>query len=402
MTADVTALRSAAARLEAAQAELERCARRLRSIATTLAQQWKGDAAGTALQELEGLAQQARVVAAAHAQATDVLRSCAYAVEEAQATLAQAAAFEVQDVERRERAAARGALVGPYDDAGLLRHAQALREDAQAQADRACSRAAAELRALAQRDAPGLSARDQLVGIGRGAYDAVRGSVDLVHGLLRDPRGTAGGVVEGLDHARSHPREAAVAATGWDVLQQGRYGEWAGGFLPDLLTAVFSGGAVPAGRRAADLGRRLSDLEQRERAVPARSPVPGGRVSPRPGAVMTPRYPKTIRAFSPERQRHVLVGDPPPKTGGGHAFGAGRGKSEFPESWTHELIVRRVMDTAMRPMSSRDQDGRPNLLAYAEHDGVCVQVAVSPKGKVVTGYPVTGEVAAAGCGRRSA
>lgn len=400
MRADVGALRSAAADLDSAQVQLERTARLLRHVTATLAQQWQGDAADAALQELDVLVRQALQRAGEHAQAASVLRSCAHALGDAQATAAKADALEAQDAERRERAAARGSFVGPYDDAGLLRYARSLRSAAHEQADAACARAAAELHELARQDR-GLSTADQLVGVGTGAVDAARGTADLVVGLLRDPRGTAGGVVEGLDHARRHPRDAAVAATGWDVLQQGRYGEWAGGFVPDLLTGVLSGGAVPAGRRVADLGRQLSDLEQRERSVPQRRPVPGGPVRPQPGAVMTRRYPKVIRPLSVERQRHLLEGDPPPKTGGGHKPGAGRGKSEFPYGWSDEVIVRRVMETAMRPLSSRDQQDRRTMLAYGEHAGVCVQVVVDPKGKVVTGYPVTGAVAAAGCGRRA-
>lgn len=407
MTVDVAALRGTASRLEAAQQQLEQAARRLRGAAAALAQRWKGDAADAALRQLEELARQSLRMAAAHAHAAAVLTSCARAVEEAQAAWQHARALEEQEVERRARLAARGAFVGPHDDTGLRRYAQTLAADAQVRGEGACARAAAELWELARAERPGLSASDQLAGVGRGALDAMRGSVDLVAGLLQDPRGTANGVLAGVAYGVRHPRKAVAAATGWEVLEQGRYGEWAGALLPDLLTGAVTGGAVPGARRTAGLGRQLTDLagdtgRPDRRPVPFRTPVPGGPVRPRPGAVMTPSYPRVIRPFSPERQGHVLEGDPPPRTGGGHKFGANRGKSEFPEGWTDDVIVRRVMETALQPLSTRDQTGRRNLLAYGEYDGICVQVAVHPKGTVVTGYPVTGQVAAAGCGRGAA
>ncbi len=403
MTADVVALRAAAARLDAAQVELERTGRRLHGIARALDAQWRGTAAGAAAQELQGLVGRAALLAGGHAEAAAVLRTCAHALEDAQATLAKAELLEQQDAQRRRSATARGAFAGPYDDTGLLRYANSLRRAAHAQHDAACARAATALQELARPPASGLSGADQLAGVGTGAVDAVRGTADLLLGLLHDPRGTAGGVVEGLDHARSHPRDAAVAATGWDVLQQGRYGEWAGAFVPDLLTSVLSGGAVPAGRRAAKLAEDLreladdADLPRRGPQAPPGRVGAGGPVLPRPGAVLHPRYPRRILDLSSERRTHITVGDPPPRTGGGHSFGAGRGKSEFPQGWSDDDIIRRVMDTARHPQTTAEQPTRPTLLAHAEHDGVCVRVVVDPGGEVVTAHPVTGAKAAAGC-----
>lgn len=410
-------MRLAAARLEATGGRWQLAARRLRAAAATLARQWRGEAADEALRQLEGLARAAVGIAAAHDQAATVLAACARAVEEAQATWQRAAALEAQDLQRRaerDRAAARGAFVSPYDldGSGLRRHAREVAAQAHTHASQACARAAAQLHALTAQAAPDrdvLTAADQAAGVGRGAVDALRGTADLLR-TLSDPRvwpGAAQGLVDGLAYAAGHPREALAATTGWDLLQDGRYGEWAGGLVPDLLTGVLSGGAVPAGRRAAESGRRLAELAddvddrrgRDDRGAARRPPVPGGPVRPLPGAVMTPRYPKVIRTLTGERQGHILVGDPPPRTGGGHASGAGRGKSEFPQRWSHDDIVRRVMDTATRPRTTVDQADRPTMLAHAEHDGVCVRVVVDPGGGVVTAYPVRGKQAAAGCPR---
>ena len=45
----------------------------------------------------------------------------------------------------------------------------------------------------------------------------------------------------------------------------------------------------------------------------------------------------------PNRQRHILEGD---ETGGGHKFGAGKNKPEFPQSWSDEQILNNGADIA--------------------------------------------------------
>jgi Bacterial EndoU nuclease len=48
---------------------------------------------------------------------------------------------------------------------------------------------------------------------------------------------------------------------------------------------------------------------------------------------------------TPARRLHILEGDPPPSTHGGHRFGTGRsGKTEFPAWWTDERIIGRISD----------------------------------------------------------
>jgi hypothetical protein len=364
-------------------------------------------------------------VAAAHEEAAAALRACAAAGEQAQASWRLAESLERQDAaERAARvsAALAGVFVVPYevDGSPLRRQARRLAADSHAQADAAHGQAAAALRALAAAgtddarltdDAP-LSAAQQATGLGRGAVDAVWGAATTLAGfslprLVADPEGWGEAwqdVGEGIVYAAEHPGEAGRALVGWDLLSSGRYGEWAGGFLPDLVGGALSGGALPAGRRATDLSRQLrelsddvDDLERLDGRSAPKHVDAGGPVQPRPGASLPGRYPRFIADLAPERRRHILVGDPPPRTGGGHRFGAGRGKSEFPESWSDDDIVERVMQTAMQPQTARQQPDRPTLVAHAEHAGICVRAVVDRGGRIVTAHPLKGRQAAAGC-----
>ncbi len=91
--------------------------------------------------------------------------------------------------------------------------------------------------------------------------------------------------------------------------------------------------------------------------------------------------------IDPARQTHILRGDPN-GSGGGHAFGAGRGKSEFPQSWSDNDILRNTADIATDPNTKwiRQRNGR----YYGEgiRDGVRTGVVLnSSKSKVITSYP---------------
>lgn len=425
---DAAALRALAAQVEEGGQRQEAAARRLGAAAARLLHRWRGTAARAAGEAIDRLLLRAADTASAHAAAAEVLRICAARVEEAQALWGRAQSAEQRDAAdraARARAAARGAFVGPFDvdDSPLRRHARQLAAEAAALGAAARAHAAEELHVLASAAPTGparprrLDLGDHLSDAASAAGDATWGAVVTAAGLtlprlLADPDGWTDqvlGTYAGARYAVEHPGEAARAMTGWDLLADGRYGAWVGGLAPDLLAGAVSAGSVPAARRGADASRQLAHLAEDagprarpvDRFAVLRPPVPGGPVRPRPGALMTGRYPRAIRPLTGERQRHILIGDPPPSTKGGHASGAGRKKSEFPPSWTHDDIIRRVMETATRPYSTADQPDRPNLLAHAEHDGVCVRVAVDPDGRVVTGYPISGKAADRSCGGRS-
>ncbi|MCA1712730.1 MAG: EndoU domain-containing protein [Actinobacteria bacterium] len=99
-------------------------------------------------------------------------------------------------------------------------------------------------------------------------------------------------------------------------------------------------------------------------------------------------FPRHIADLRPDRRRHILDGDGPNK-GGGHRPGVGKaGKTEFPADWTDDDIIRRVMQTAMRPDRVEPSFGK--FVALARHDGVTVRVVVRADGHVWTAYPLPG------------
>ena len=358
-------LRVLAVRLSDAAERFASAAGRLASRTVGLADSWTGVAAAAALHDLVSLQQGALVAAGAHLDASQVLLACAARLDDAEATWQRAEALERQDaMERASRASS--AVLTPFEvDASPLRlQARRLADQAQADAAEALARAGARLHDLADRAlAPSvtrLTAADQMGGLGRGAVDAIWGSVVTVAGLslprlLADPSGwrdQVRGLRDGASYAISHPGDAGRALIGWEQLQAGRYGEWAGGFVPDLLSGALSGGALPMARRGADLADDLNDLAddvddlQRVHGRGFDSNA-GGPVEP--GPHLPTGYVTHINDLTPERRRHILDGDPDGR-GGGHRPGTGRrGKTEFPAHWTDDEIISRVMQTARAP-----------------------------------------------------
>jgi filamentous hemagglutinin len=81
---------------------------------------------------------------------------------------------------------------------------------------------------------------------------------------------------------------------------------------------------------------------------------------------------------------HILERD---ATGGGHRFGAARGKSQFPASWSDAQIIARVESVANDPASRRIV--QPNGRIRCEGDGVTIRVIVDPDGRAIrTAHPV--------------
>jgi hypothetical protein len=327
-----------------------------------------------------------------------VLRACAAALEEAHADRRRAEALERQDV--LERAAR--TFPSPYvlDDTAVRQQARWLADHAVETATTATRRAAAALHELAPPPPDrSLTARQQLIGVGRGAVDAVWGTLVLAAGLsppraLVDRDGWLAQVRalrEGLSYAAGHPREAGTAMLGLDLLQDGRYGEWAGGFAPDLLSGVATGGAVPAARRGLDVAGDLEELADDVAVLARRIDVnAGGPVERRDGADVPGDYVQHIQDLTPERRRHILDGEGDGRRGG-HRHGTGnRGKTEFPAHWTDDEIIQRVMETAMRPGAGKWNPEHKSFNVTAEYDGVVVVVAVRPPGEIVSAFPEPG------------
>jgi hypothetical protein len=399
-------LRVLAARLSDAADRFTSAAHRLGTRTAGLADGWTGEAAAAASLDLDALQQRALTAASAHVDASQVLLVCAARLDDAEATWQRAEALERQDA--RERAArATSAVIAPFEaeSSPLRQQARRLADQAQAEADQALARAGAQLRDLADRavavPVARLTAADQVSGLGRGAVDAVWGSVITVAGLslprlLADPTGwreQVRGLRDGASYAVDHPGEAATAMVGWDLLQDGRYGEWAGGFVPDLLSGVFTGGALPIARRSADLADDLGDLADdvddlqrvHGRGIDSNA---GGPVES--GPHLPAGYVTHVQDLTPERRRHILDGDPGGR-GGGHRPGTGRpGKTEFPAHWTDDEIISRVMQTARAPQKVEWNTRHTSWNATCEFDGVQVVVAVDRSGNVKTAVPLKG------------
>jgi hypothetical protein len=87
---------------------------------------------------------------------------------------------------------------------------------------------------------------------------------------------------------------------------------------------------------------------------------------------------------SADRRNHILGGD---RTGGGHRFGAGRGKSEFPQNWSDQDIIDAIEDLANDHRAPRSLTRTGGILLTGERNGVRVTVVIDRAGQIITGYP---------------
>jgi filamentous hemagglutinin len=74
--------------------------------------------------------------------------------------------------------------------------------------------------------------------------------------------------------------------------------------------------------------------------------------------------------------------------GGGHRFGANRGKSEFPRSWSDDAIIAAIEDVSNDPASTRMQGrgGRAILIGMRRSVSVTVVLDLADR-YIVTGFP---------------
>ena len=76
--------------------------------------------------------------------------------------------------------------------------------------------------------------------------------------------------------------------------------------------------------------------------------------------------------------------------GGAHKGGRGApGKSEFPRSWDDDDVLDRIADVARRPSGAVALPSG-DFRAFGDREQVRIGVVVSPKGEMLTGYPVHG------------
>lgn len=91
-------------------------------------------------------------------------------------------------------------------------------------------------------------------------------------------------------------------------------------------------------------------------------------------------------SISPQRREHILHGD---ATGGGHMHGAGKPcKSEFPEHWDEDTIIKEVELIASNDNLAWQQQRNGYYVAEQKVGTVKVRVVKGRNGKdVITAYP---------------
>jgi hypothetical protein len=83
---------------------------------------------------------------------------------------------------------------------------------------------------------------------------------------------------------------------------------------------------------------------------------------------------------------HILDGD---LSGGGHRFGSGKNRTEFPSSWPDDEIIQAIEEVANDPTSAEQPTGSPGRVKRAGvRNGVLIVVVVDlGTGQIATGYP---------------
>lgn len=95
--------------------------------------------------------------------------------------------------------------------------------------------------------------------------------------------------------------------------------------------------------------------------------------------------------ISPARQNHILNGD---ATGGGHKFGAGKNKPEFPSSWSDKQTFHNILDIATDPNitwkpNSAWKGRNDRFIADGIRDNINIRVIIEPKGEgIISGFPL--------------
>ncbi|MEU0874403.1 EndoU domain-containing protein [Nocardia brasiliensis] len=116
---------------------------------------------------------------------------------------------------------------------------------------------------------------------------------------------------------------------------------------------------------------------------------PGGCAWDAPGVSTHTRVPPRDTLHVPDYIRtYILEGDP--KGGGGHRFGRGRpGKSEFPQRWDDDAVVRHVLEVAAAPVRVRYQaNGCWNVIGTV--DDVTVSAIILASGAIRSAWPEHG------------
>lgn len=109
------------------------------------------------------------------------------------------------------------------------------------------------------------------------------------------------------------------------------------------------------------------------------------------GVPFTPEHPPEV---TPERLDHIMIGEQRRHGlawSGGHGYGAGKGKTEFPPNWSREVVqaaIERVLSDVASIISIRRRGSRLEFRGTV--NGICVVVVVRGRHgppKLWTAYP---------------
>jgi hypothetical protein len=185
---------------------------------------------------------------------------------------------------------------------------------------------------------------------------------------------------------------SALARTELSVSVDTLHGSSAGRSMPCLLTLapaidilwtvalLLMRGGEPLKPRT---GLPVSDAGGNERLYPA---VEGGGEVP-----FTPDNPPEV---TDERLDHIMIGEPRRRGqawSGGHGFGVGRGKAEFPETWTRTVVKAAIEQVLSDPASIESIRRKGSTLEFrGVVMGVSIVVVVRGRQgppKLWTAYP---------------
>ena len=244
--------------------ELTAGARRLLGlVGQVLGQSWSGTASAACAAACVRSAQAVLLAAQAYENAGGALSAYGARLAMAQAEYDAARHLAAEAV--TEEQARRAAAVGALDEAGAGRYAfgdvfwrSPLRDVARVRAEQAVADAAEAARQAAGvleatltpfRPPPEQELRwsEQAAGFGRGLRDGVVEPVAMVGGLVGlngDVSDSWSALGSGLAYGFTNPGDFTKALVGWDDIEKGEYGHWAGELVPGAVAAFFTGGAA--------------------------------------------------------------------------------------------------------------------------------------------------------------
>ncbi|WP_282779332.1 MULTISPECIES: EndoU domain-containing protein [unclassified Nocardia] len=163
------------------------------------------------------------------------------------------------------------------------------------------------------------------------------------------------------------------------------------GFDPRTVALIVAGAAAfTAAARRSGGSTSLGSLLRSGLATTAVRRAPG-EDGGNPWDDVPGPHPQPGQINADSARAHILYGDG--EGSGGHMSGSATdpGKTEFPEDWGPDRIMRAVEQVANNPDQPPEwQEDKGTWLVKGTVDGVAIEVAIMPDGTVVTAYPTGG------------